>query len=448
MKGRNLIYAIMMFLLALPVFSANKDLSKMTAGRVRFAIGNPELTFGNKTYNVGFDYLVLLGSTYNTKDGRLEIVDFNNTTYWFDKDTKFHFETIDIGGNKTTLYFGKGKAVIETKKPVVLSLASASIYLPEKGTYLIMRDIEGKDKVYITKVEGKEKPSFVKRNRVFTRVHFNKKTDKVFLNWVKNRKHDWALTKSRLLMNSRVDRLPPFIAYTDENGERHWYRVSYVKPIYQISNVLFDNWYIFDPVLTHAYGLLSPATIYMTDYQLWLWFTVNRYNSIKWAWDPYHGWHAQFYYDPLAGFGAEYGFSADYLAWQLSLLDYLERAGYRYYDNCIVYGRGWDVLRPLPRVKERIFRYVKKPVAVRARLNTDPEIRNARVAAKIGLRDGDYRRIDYYSEGGSRHIPSRRVITTGIGREHSIRIPGRPVYTITPVRVIRTGGKSVRTEAR
>ncbi len=448
MRFKGLLILMLTICFAIPSYSADRDLSKITAGRVRFAVGEPELTFGDKTYKVGFDYLVLLGSTYRTGNGKLEIVDFNNTTYWFDTDTVFHFETMDIGGSKTTLYFGKGKAVIETKKPVVLTLASASVFLPAKGSYLVMRDIEGKDKVYITKIEGKEKPYFVKKNKVFTRIHFNKKTDEAFVNWVKRRKHDWALTKSRLLMNSRVDRLPPVLAYTDDNGKTHWYRVSYVKPIYQISNVLFDNWYIFDPVLTHAYGLLSPATTYMTDYQIWLWFSVNRYNSIKWAWDPYHGWHAEFYYDPLAGFGAEYGFSVDYLAWQLSLLDYLERAGYRYYDDCIVYGRGWDVIRPLPKVRERVFRYVKKPMAIRARLNTDPEVRDARVAAKIGLREGDYRRIDYYSEGGSRRIPSRRVITSGVGNGHAIRIPGRPIYTITPVRVIHTNRKTTRTEAR
>ncbi len=151
MRFKGLLILMLTICFAIPSYSADRDLSKITAGRVRFAVGEPELTFGDKTYKVGFDYLVLLGSTYRTGNGKLEIVDFNNTTYWFDTDTVFHFETMDIGGSKTTLYFGKGKAVIETKKPVVLTLASASVFLPAKGSYLVMRDIEGKDKVYITK---------------------------------------------------------------------------------------------------------------------------------------------------------------------------------------------------------------------------------------------------------------------------------------------------------
>ncbi len=441
MRGRNLIYALIIILFAIPVLSANRDISKITAGRVRFAIGHPEFDFNGKKYSAGFDYLVLLGSTYNTNDGKLEIVDFNSSTYYFDKNTKFHFETIDIGGDRTTLYFGKGKAVIETRKPVVLSLASASVFLPENGTYLVLRDTENRDRVYITKLEGKQRPYFVKKNKIFSRVYFNRKKYDKFVDWYKRRKHDWALTRSRLMMNSMVDRMPPVVAYTDDSGKTHWYRVNSVKPIYQIDNILFDNWFIFDPVLVHAYGLLSPATIYMTDYQLWLWFTVNRYNSIKWAWDPYHGWHAEFYYDPLAGFGAEYGFSVDYLAWQLSLLDYLERAGYHYYDNCIIYGRGWDIIRPLPHVREKVFRFIKKPVAIRARLNTDPEIRSANVAAKIGLRKSDYRRIDYYAEGGG-NFRMRRNIITHSPQEGSIGLPVAPIYTIKPVRVIRRERKS------
>ncbi|BBB31897.1 hypothetical protein TTHT_0276 [Thermotomaculum hydrothermale] len=449
MKLKGLMVLILTVLLALPGYSANNDLSHMTAGRVRFAIGNPELYFNGKAYKVGFDYLVLLGSTYDTKDGRLELVDFNNSTYWFDKNTKFHFETIDIGGDKTTLYFGKGKAVIETKKPVVLSLASSSVFLREGGTYLVMRDIEGKDNVYITKLSGKERPSIIKRNKIFTRVHFNTKTDNEFVSWVKQRKHDWALTKSRMLLNSMVDKLPPVLAYTDESGKTRWYRVSYVKPIHQISNVLHDNWYIFNPELTHAYGLLSPSTIYMTDYALWLWFSVNRWNSIKWAWDPFHGWHAEFYYDPLAGFGAEYGFSYDYVEWQLSLSDYLARAGYYCDYHCIYRNTRRGIVKPLPEVRERVFRYVKKPLAIRARLNTDPEIRDARVAAKVGLRESDYRRLDYYAEGGGRRGVPGHAISTGVGRNHSINIPGRPIYTITPVKVIHTDtGRKVRSNVK
>ncbi len=436
-KPKNLLLAIIL-IFSLPVFSKT-DISKLTAARVRFALGHPECVFKGKSYEVGFDYLVLLGTTYKTKDGKLEIVDFNNSTYWFDKNTSFHFESIDIGGNKTTLYFGKGKAVIDTKKPVILSVASASLLLPENGSYLIMRDLDGKDKVYVTAVSG-ERPVFVKKNKVFSRIHINKKTDKKFLEWVKRRKHDWALTKSRMLANSMVNKMPPYIAYTDETGKTKWYKVAYVKPIYRINNLVKDNWFIFDPVLVYAYGLLSPSTIYMTDYELYLWFATNRYNSIKWAWDPFNGWHAEFYYDRLAGYGAQYGFSPSYLAWYADLYRYYTMAGLDIRDRAIrenYLNGGALIMNPVRKPTVRVFRHIKKPVAINARLNTDPVIREARVAAKVGLRDRDFRRIDYYSDGGSMRTSAReRAVISRVGRSSYGSVVGRPIYTIRPIRVI------------
>ena len=438
MKKLRNILILTALILSLPVFS-NTDISKLTAARVRFALGHPQCSFRGKSYDVGFDYLVLLGTTYKTGDGKLEIVDFNNSTYWFDKDTSFHFESIDIGGNKTTLYFGKGKAVIETKKPVILSVASASLLLPEKGTYLVMRDLEGKDRVYITAISG-EKPVFVKKNKVFSRIHINKKSDKELLEWVKRRKHDWALTKSRMLANSMVNKMPPYIAYTDETGKTRWYKVAYVKPIYRINNLVKDNWFIFDPVLIHAYGLLSPSTIYMTDYELYLWFATNRYNSIKWAWDPFRGWHAEFYYDPLAGYSAQYGFSPSYLAWYADLYRYYVMAGLDIRDRIIAENhprRGAIIMKPVRKPATRVFRHIKTPVAVNARLNTDPVIREARVAAKVGLRERDFRRIDYYSDGGSmRRSVRERAVISSVGRNSYGSVVGRPIYTIKPIRVI------------
>jgi len=357
---KKILFFAVLLSMALPLLAGQAkevNLQAYAAGRIRFTQGdNARCTFSGKTFTPLMDYLVLLGATFETRDSRLELVALNKNIYWFDKATNFYFESIDPKGDTTRLFLGKGAFIVETKLPFTMISGAGSVYFPAKGRYLVMKNAYGKDKVYVTTLKG-EKPVTVKKSTVFSRIKFHKKDNPELSVWVANRNENWKRTRMRANVFSNVDKMPPYAAFTGNDGKRHWKKVTNVNPIYRMSGMLSGNWLLFNPTLLRATGLWSPYTTYMDDFEISLFFSINRWNSVRWAWNVPLGWHAEYYWDPLAGFGAEYpyrcdgfidGTLADYWIWH----DYWRGwIGGSYYDQGIdVTGRNYRLGRDYQRV--------------------------------------------------------------------------------------------------
>ncbi len=283
------------------------DLEKYGAGRVRYVEGDGALlTFGKQQVAPDIDYLVLLGSVFDTGNARMEVVTLNGNTYWMDKGTEFHFESMDNRGPESSMFLGKGAFVVDTVYPFTLTTGAGSVYFPDKGTYVVMKDAFGKDKLYIYTWKG-TKPATVKKSTLFSRIKYEDDLlNKDLMDWVNQRRTDWKKTLVRCNIFSHVDKMPPYMAVTDENGNRQWKKVNSIQPIYRMTGIVDGNWFFYQPDFIHAMGLWSPYSTYMSDIEMALYFATNQYNSVRWAWDVANGWHAEWYYDPLAGFGAQY----------------------------------------------------------------------------------------------------------------------------------------------
>ncbi|MCK5879781.1 MAG: hypothetical protein KAH24_08370, partial [Holophagae bacterium] len=301
---------------------------------------NARCTFNNKTFAPLMDYLVLLGATFETNDSRMELVTLNKNLYWFDKGADFYFESIDPKGDTTRLFLGKGAFIVETKLPFTVISGAGSVYLPAQGRYLVMKNAFGKDKVYVTTLKG-ERPVTVKKSTIFSRIKLEKKENPELTAWVTNRENNWKRTVRRANIFSNVDKMPPYVAFTGNDGKRHWKKVADIAPIYRMSWMLSGNWLLFNPSMIRATGLWNPYAMYMDDFQISLFFATRRWNAIRWAWNVPVGWHAEWYWDPLAGFGADnrFGFLlgdnnlADYWIWN----DYRRGwIGDAFYDQGII----------------------------------------------------------------------------------------------------------------
>ena len=294
---------------ALGVSAETIDLEQYGAGRVRYVTGQgATLTFGKQQIDVHADYLVLLGSAFETAGARLELVTLNGNEYWVDADTTFHFEAMDNKGPDSVMFLGKGSFMVRTRYPFTLTTGAGFVYFPDKGVYLVSKDTFGKDKLYIYTKEG-TRPATVKKSTIFSRIDY---TDDVhnpeLMAWTQQRIIDWKKTLVRCNMFSHVDKMPPYMATRGEDGKLKWQKVNTIEPIYRMSSIVDGNWFFYNPRLIHGMGLWSPFSTYMNDIEMALFFATNQYNSVRWAWDVANGWHAQWYYDPLAGFGAEYRF--------------------------------------------------------------------------------------------------------------------------------------------
>lgn len=295
-------------LTVLPVHAEKKtvDIAKFAAGRVRYVEGNSAtFTFGKKVMKPDTDYIVLLGAPFETHDSRLELMTLNGNLFWFDRNTDFYVESIDAKTDRSSLFLGKGSFMVETRKPFSLISGSGSVYLPENGTYLVMKNAFGKDKVYVTTLKG-TKPQIIKKSTIFSRIKLEPRENKALTQWVTARKKDWKRTLVRADVFSHVDTMPPYMAYTGADGKIHWKKVTSVVPIYRMNGIVEGNWFLFNPTVIHAMGLWTPYSTFMTDLDMAMFFATNRYNSIRWAWNVNNGWHAEWYYDPLAGFGADH----------------------------------------------------------------------------------------------------------------------------------------------
>lgn len=283
------------------------NLEEYGAGRVRFASGDgARLSFGKQEINVKSDYLVLLGSRFDTGSAMLEVVTLNGNEYWIGSDTMFHFEAMDSKGPETTMFLGKGSFVVQTRYPFTLTTGAGTVYFPAEGVYLVSKDAFGKDKLHIFTKAG-TRPETVKKSTVFSRIKY---TDDVhnseLMAWAEQRMIDWRKTQTRCNMFSHVDKMPPYMAVRAADGKLKWKKVETVAPIYRMDSIVDGNTFFYNPRMIHALGLWSPYSLYMTDVETALFFATNQYNSVRWAWDVANGWHAEWYYDPLAGFGAQY----------------------------------------------------------------------------------------------------------------------------------------------
>lgn len=284
------------------------DIDKYTVGRVRFVEGDSaKFSFKGKEVNVGFDYLVLIGGTFETKKGKLEIVDLNNDVFWFDEETFFNFESFDPAGDMTTLFLGKGSFACRTNKSFSIITAAGSILFPANGRYIVEKADFGKTETVITVLEG-EKPAVIKRSGIFNKFEFETKTEgnKIY-SWMMKKEKDWAKTVRRANVFSNVSIMSPYVADTMSDNSLSWVKVGYVKPYYTASSIINGNeFYYWSAASLRASGIAHELVNQMTEMELNLFFITHNYNSIKWAWNVESGWHAVFYYDPLAYFGSEY----------------------------------------------------------------------------------------------------------------------------------------------
>jgi hypothetical protein len=332
-KGISL-FSVLLFM-ALPLMAGQTkkvNLQDSAAGRIRFVQGEgATCTFDNKTFSPLMDYLVLLGATFETNNSRLELVTLNKNLYWFDNGTDFYFESIDPKGYTTQIFLGKGSFVVKTKLPFTMISGAGSVYFPGNGRYMVMKNAFGKDKVFVTTLEG-EKPVIVKKSTVFSRVKLKKQENRELTAWVTNREDNWRRTLTRASVFSNVDKMPPYVAFTGTDGKRHWKKVTDVKPIYRMNGMLSGNWLLlnrhyqdsllmengdvrgalisnnwtfFTPKVLRATGLWSPYADSMDDSQISLFFAASQWNSVRWAWSVPSGWYAEYYWDPLAGFGVK-----------------------------------------------------------------------------------------------------------------------------------------------
>lgn len=327
MRKRAPFFSVLLFM-ALPLMAGQAkkaDLQGYAAGRVRFAQGDSaRCAFNKKTFTPIMDCLVLLGAAFETNDSRLELVTLNQNLYWFDKGADFYFESIDPRGDTTRLFLGKGTFIVETELPFTVISGAGSVYLPANGRYQVMKNAFGKDRVYVTTLKG-ERPVIVKKSTIFSRIKLEKKESPQLAAWVNNRKVNWKKTMTRASVFSHVDKMPPFVAFTGSDGKVNWKKVKYVTPVYRMNGMLSGNWLLFNPVMIRAMGLWTPYMLFMDDFEVSLYFATNRWNSVRWAWNVPNGWHAEWYWDPLAGFGADNNYA---FLWGNNLADYWIWNGY------------------------------------------------------------------------------------------------------------------------
>jgi len=410
---KRLFYSmILVILTSLSALSGVSDLSKYTVGRVRFVEGDSaKLAFKGKEAKVGLDYLVLLAGTFETNKGKLEIVDFNNDVFWFGEDTFFNFESFDPAGEMTTLFLGKGSFACKTASSFSIITSAGSILFPANGRYLIEKPDFGRTNTVITVLKG-EQPSVIKRAGIFNKFEFATKTEgSDIYTWMMKKESDWHKTIVRNKLFSHVAIMSPYIANTREDGAVSWIKVSYMKPYITAKTMISGNSFFYcGEEILRASGIAPALVNQFRDEELRLWFTTNRFNAIKWAWNVERGWHAEFYYDPLINFGSEYSYHYDYAYSYARFLRgpaSMERTFLNpdYYSYLPVRNDKYDSIAhnhlPLhnPTVKPSVIRTnvkpikvpvrVIKPFRVMTRMNSDKAIVKVKAASKLSISQYD-----------------------------------------------------------
>ncbi len=415
-------------------FAQQVDPIKVAAGRVRFASGHgTRMTFMGRTAKPRIDDVIPVGAKIETGQGRLEVQTLNRNLYWFDTGTAFDFESADPVGDRTVLFLGKGAMAVETVKPMTILSGAGSVYVPAGGLYSITKPAYGRTKVRIGTVSGSE-PEVLRQSTFFSRLWIGRRADGTLMRWVHEREQSWKLTLERANLYSRVDVLPPMVADRDSGGAFRWERVDDVRPLTQLHGEIVGNTFLgFVPRMMWAQGVLPPVMSTWSDWEIMLWLRVEQYTSIRWAWNVQYGWHAEWYWDPLAGFSAEFNalepvFSAfmwpplawgypdlwpgyGAYGWRLSSFDVpqplpivlreggpLHRPG-RFFDPA------FDGMIPFNR-KHPMVIGLKKPYRVRLRLRTDEGLHSPRIAARLDIRRSDLERARWRTvRGVSRQIP-------------------------------------------
>lgn len=449
------------------------DPIKVAAGRVRFAEGQGmSLAFMGQTVAPKIDDVIPVGAKIDTGQGRLEIQTLNRNLYWFDRATSFDFEAADPVGDRTVLFLGKGAMALETVKPVTILSGAGSVYFPAGGMYSITKAAYGRTKVRIGTVSGPE-PEVLRQSTFFSRLWIGHRTDSELMQWVKERQESWKLTLTRANLYSRVDVLPPMVADRGADGKIHWIRVTDAGPLTWLHGEIVGNTWLgsFAPLLAEpgtmwpqtalmwAQGVLPPVMATWSDWEIMLWFRIEQYTSIRWAWNVQYGWHAEWYWDPLAGFGAQFNalepifsvcmwppyldaYPPFYVRYRRGMelrgttppkpLPVDVRVGGALHRPRGVGGPALDRAIPINR-KHPVVVGLRKPYRVRLRLRTDEGLRSPRIAARLDVRRTDLERARFRSVRGGepRSLWFSSIARTGIVRRASGNRTERSVTRVT-----------------
>ncbi len=439
------------------------DLGRLAAGRIRFIDGTgAEMTFQGQTVAPDLDFLVLVGAAFRTDQSRLELQTLNGDLFWFGRDTDFHFEASDPEGDQTTLFLGKGSFLVRTKAPFALITGAGSVLLPGHGTYSVSKGEFGKEKLVVGTLLGSS-PTVIKQSTLFSKISIGKQVKEELVGWMHQREKNWERTLGRANLFSNVDKMSPVLAYTNDAGKLRWRRVATVRPISWAQGLVRDNLFLWGlPAFRFGYlratGFLPTAFMGWSDFETSLWFMTNWYNSLRWAWDVPHGWHAEWYWDPLGGFGAEFSLAGYFWGPAFGCGGH-----YRYWTWPDEPGLWWPPIWagynvPRPVMRGRIAAGMSRPVVLRLasharlrdRLRTDPGLRSIRQARHLDVRPVDIRRARLRHATRSAHFPmwneySTRRFST-VSQATTSSPPSRRVGGMA--RPSPGGGRAVRPGAR
>jgi hypothetical protein len=246
--------------------------------------------------------------------------------------------------------------------------------------------------------------------------------------------------------------------------------VATVRPLGWATGMVRDNFFVGGPGYfslgyLRATGPLPGAFVGWSDFEISLWFRTNWYNSLRWSWDVPLGWHAEWYWDPLGGFGAEFGMGTCFWwpcpYWGPGYGNYWCRGGdhdrpHLPHHWCPPIPTGSAAQRPV--LRGRISTNFTRPVVVRLadhsrvtdRLRTDPGLRSIRQARHLDVRPVDIRRARLRHATRSAHFPmwsgygTRRFST--VSQAATSSSPSRRVGGMA--RPSPGGGRAVRPGAR
>jgi len=299
--------ALMIYLMALPAIGNSRALEDYGAGRIRYVEGSGiQMVFAHQTLKPKEDFLVLVGATFHTNDGRMEFQTLGGDLFWMDYQTDFDLEASDPSGDETTIFLARGSFVVQTRVPITLITGAGSVFLPAEGSYCVSKAKMGNRKTTVSILSGPN-PEIIKYASRNSRIQLDGKENVELVSWVGQRTRDWERTLSRAQLYSRVDQEPPAIAYTDDSGQLHWRWIDSVRTVMNFHSLVSDLWFDgYSPGLQRTTALLTFFPIRWTDAKILMWFTENNYNAVRWAWDVARGWHAEGYFDPLAGTGSRF----------------------------------------------------------------------------------------------------------------------------------------------
>jgi len=299
-------FTLMILTMALPALADSRALEDYGAGRIRYVEGSDvQMVFAGQTLEAKEDFLVLVGATFHTNDGRMEFQTLGGDLFWMDSQTDFHFEASDPSGDQTAIFMARGSFVVQTRVPMTVITGAGSIFLPAEGSYCVSKAKMGNRKTTVSILSGPKAEiiKFASRNST---IKLDGKRNDELVSWVGQRTRDWERTLTRARLFSHVVLEPPAIAYTDNSGQLYWRWIDSVRKV-RNSSLLSDFWFDGDsPCLRPTAALLTFHPLPWSDTQILMWFAQNNYNAVRWAWDVARGWHAEGYFDPLVGFSSRF----------------------------------------------------------------------------------------------------------------------------------------------